>query len=388
MEFYTSLANSISKGINETLNNSIDLRTGAKENIKTLLEQKKELLRTFDGENLEEFNNKLSDLTGKINEQQKILDENSGFKAFQKTISNGLAEVSNIYKGNADKQVKLQEQANAGLISKQNEKLANDKKIAKLEEAGFKDEADKIRKANEVLVEDIATAQAQASEAQNAALVMSLSASFATFAQLAVAGKATLGDFVGAALDSLLALIPIFSAEIFGLAAATLGPIAGPIAAAIAIAGLTILSNLAKSKASAKFLTGGESPGGTGLSGLTSSGIKYFSINENSKPEYIVNARSTAKYKDLLDLINKDKDPSKLILDKMFSTATIGVNSDNRGIEDKLDTIAYRLERVEKAQLNSYQRSAVQVEMEPLKVSGRDLQSTMKTAKKRALKGI
>jgi hypothetical protein len=132
-------------------------------------------------------------------------------------------------------------------------------------------------------------------------------------------------------------------------------------------------------------LDGGLIPGSSGLSGMTSFGQKFLTINENSKPEYVINAKSTKKYKTLLDMINEDRMP--LHLNKNIDSLSSNNYINTDGIENKLDKVVDRLDRVERAQLSIYNRSAVQVEMSPLQAKGTDFYSAMKSIKKRSLKG-
>jgi len=122
--------------------------------------------------------------------------------------------------------------------------------------------------------------------------------------------------------------------------------------------------------------------------GMTSPGMKYFSINEDGRPEYIVNAKSTAKYRDIIEMINADKDPAMMILNKVFGLMPKqqSGNSSNE-VVNELKNLGMKVERVERAQMNSHSRSSVQVEMSPLKASGGDFYAEMKSQKRRAIKG-
>jgi TP901 family phage tail tape measure protein len=69
-----------------------------------------------------------------------------------------------------------------------------------------------------------------------------------TLAALLVQGELTAKSFLGLALDTMNQVMTIYIAEIVAISSAQLGPIAGPIAAAVAIAGVQGLIAIAKSK--------------------------------------------------------------------------------------------------------------------------------------------
>ncbi len=248
----------------------------------------------------------------------------------------------------------------------------------------------------------------------------------ANMTSLALQGELTWGKFSSMMLDMMNQTIMTFLPEIFGIAIAELGVIAGPIIAIGLIGTIQIMA--AKARAAQKKLYGGLiEGGGIDVSGITTPGQKMLTINENKKPEFIVNARSTEKYLDLLQIINKGIDPSQLILSKIYNIqgnkgSFIGelynkidlvdsksttkfnelqkliyvekLNNNNNNnlnnilLEHKLDSVVKELRDIKSGQGKSYNKSAVSVEMEPIKISGNDLTSFMKKARKRSLKGF
>jgi len=150
----------------------------------------------------------------------------------------------------------------------------------------------------------------------------------ATFEEIGVAFAATTAGFVLqgksaskaitlAALQALKAMIPILTAEIFGITAAspaniaTLG--AWGFAAFAAITGtLYGLVSLAEAQVNAaQFAKGGLNPWGFGgMQGMTDPGMKHITINETGQPEFIFNARTTSK--NLTDFVRMNQEDTTL----------------------------------------------------------------------------
>lgn len=168
--------------------------------------------------------------------------------------------------------------------------------------------------------------------------------------------------------DFLQTMVPIWSAQILGGSLATPQSIAT--AGGWGLAQWALLTGILQGvvEAARASITGFEEGGYTGEKGLSEvAGVVH-------GQEYVIPAPQTKKYRPLLEDIHRGD------LD-ITNYAEYG----NKDIGAKIDETNRRLERVEKAQLSSYERSAVEVKMGDLKARGSDLVSQMDKIKRRKM---
>lgn len=346
-----------------------------------------------------EFTNKLSeagDVVGKIFEglATSIPDDIFGF--ILSSYDSSIQELYSI-KAEADKNiVDLEKQKNKNLENLEKEKSAIALAIAQAEADGKWEIAKELKRKELALegksaeeikkimdeIEENTEASAKAEEKAREKSYEKIGVGFGVLA------KGIIDDSEKVKEQGLNAIFQEVQALIMKAVMLAASSVAFPFNIPI-IAGATLFMNSLYSELKSKIvgrLHGGIVEGGTGLSGMTTSGQKFLTINENGKPEYVVNAQATKKYKSLLDTINSGKDPNSVLL-KQFADSIGGTVIESTGVEHRLDIIAQELREVKKAQLSSYSRSAVAVEMEPLKVSGNELYTITKKIKKRSLKG-
>lgn len=166
-------------------------------------------------------------------------------------------------------------------------------------------------------------------------------AAASAFASALVSGEDAFKSLVLVALDSLQALIPILTAQIFGINAASPNPanVASFGAAGIAAAAATtaILQGLV---AVARAAVAGFKDGGyTGNGGINDvAGVVH-------GKEFVVNARATAKYRDVLEAMNNGR-PLDLIAKDKRSGMYVDINGGLNTVATIMADVRDRLDRI------------------------------------------
>ena len=198
------------------------------EELDALKERKSQTLKDYrDGViSATEYNNKLAEIEADRVAKVKDLNKSqfSSFKIFTDGLASAFTTVSEQYSDMAKENIKTLKN-----LSKKEEEYQ------KLQNEGVEIPAD-LQKAHEDY--------SQAADDSYTQLGVSAGA---TFAGLIAQGELTAKSFAALALDTMNQVMTIYIAEIVAISTAQLGPIAGPIAAAIAIAGVQGLIAIAKS---------------------------------------------------------------------------------------------------------------------------------------------
>jgi hypothetical protein len=130
-----------------------------------------------------------------------------------------------------------------------------------------------------------------------------------TMAQMALAGKKNIGDFVLVALDGLMSLIPVIVAQIFGQSLAQLGPIGGAVVSGTVTAAFMGLVELAKS--AVRSGQGRKTGGYTGDAGVDEV------VGYHHGQEFVHTAAVTKRYRPVFEFLHKGGKLEELIMPKI-----------------------------------------------------------------------